>query len=135
LSRGGYILAHPDGTPEVILIGTGSEVHLCLGAAERLASDGVSARVVSLPCWQLFESQDIEYRDQVLPPTVRARVAVEAASDFGWDRYAGTGGAIIGRNDFGASAPSAVLFEAFGITVERIVEAAREQLSKHSHSS
>jgi transketolase len=134
LKRGGYILADSRGTPEVILIGTGSEVQLCLGAAERLAREGLRARVVSLPCWQLFEAQGPEYQEDVLPPAVRARVAVEAASTFGWSRYAGIEGTImgIGQSDFGASAPIEALLKEFGFTVERIVEAARDQVRKHT---
>ena len=136
LKRGGYILADSHGTPEVILIGTGSEVQLCLGAAERLAREGLRARVVSLPCWQLFEAQSPEYRADVLPPAVRARVAVEAASTFGWSRYVGIDGTTmgIGQSDFGASAPIEALLREFGFAVERIVEAARDQVRKHAHS-
>ena len=132
LKRGAYILADAGGTPDVILIGTGSEVQLCLGAAEVLAEEGIRARVVSLPCWELFEAEGAEYRNEVLPPTVRPRVAVEAASTFGWQRYVGIEGTIIGQLDFGASAPIEALFPAFGFTVERVVEAAHEQLRKNS---
>jgi transketolase len=136
LRRGGYILADSHGTPEVILIGTGSEVQLCLGAAERLVKEGLRARVVSLPCWQLFEAEGAEYREVVLPPAVRARVAVEAASTFGWSRYVGIEGTMvgIGQGDFGASAPIEALLKEFGFTVERIVEAARDQVRKHARS-
>jgi transketolase len=134
LGRGGYVLADSHGTPEVILIGTGSEVQLCLGAAERLAKEGLRTRVVSLPCWRLFEAQSAEYQEDVLPPAVRARVAVEAASTFGWSRYVGIEGSIIGigQSDFGASAPIGALLKQFGFTVERIVEAARDQVRKHT---
>ena len=95
----------PDGTPEVILIGTGSEVQLCVGAHEALAKEGIRSRVVSMPSWELFEKQDEAYRESVLPDAITARVAVEQASVIGWDRYAGSSGAIIGMHTFGASAP------------------------------
>jgi transketolase len=131
LVRGAYILAGgEDDQPELILIGTGSEVQLCVQAFERLESEGIKARVVSMPSWELFERQSKEYRDSVLPPEVTARVAVEQASTFGWDRYVGTGGAIIGMETFGASAPLQALQEKFGFTPERVVAAAREQLAK-----
>jgi hypothetical protein len=95
----------PDGRPEVLLLATGSEVSLCVTAYERLAAEGIRARVVSMPSWELFEQQSQEYRDRVVPPDVTARVAVEQASIFGWERYVGLGGAIIGMRTFGASAP------------------------------
>jgi transketolase len=109
----------------VILIGTGSEVHLALAAAERLETEGVPARVVSLPSWELFEAQPAEYRATVLPPNLRARVTVEAASPMGWLRYATEGGEILGLDHFGASAPGEVALERMGFTVERVVEAAK----------
>jgi transketolase len=131
LVRGAYILAGAeDDQPELILIGTGSEVQLCVQAFEQLTSEGVKARVVSMPSWELFEHQSREYRDSVLPPEVTARVAVEQASTFGWDRYVGTGGAIIGMETFGASAPLRALQEKFGFTPERVVAAAKEQFAK-----
>jgi len=131
VARGAYVLADAeDGQPEVILIGTGSEVQLCVQAYEQLASEGIKARVVSMPSWELFESQSPEYRDSVLPPSVTARVGVEQASTFGWDRYIGTGGCIIGMETFGASAPLKALQEKFGFTPDRVVAAAREQLAK-----
>ena len=123
-ARGGYVLAREDGDLRVILIGTGSEVHLCLSARELLQQRGVPTRVVSLPCWSIFEAQDRAYRDNVLPPGVHARVAVEAASVFGWERYVGDRGAVIGMTRFGASAPADVLFKEFGFTPERVVEKA-----------
>ncbi len=104
-AKGGYVLADSEGTPDVILIGTGSEVQLCVGAYEALKAEGVKARVVSMPSWDLFERQDEAYRNSVLPPEVLARVAVEQGSVIGWDRYAGSAGAIIGMHTFGASAP------------------------------
>jgi transketolase len=133
LARGAYILADAQpGQPEVILIGTGSEVQLCVQAYEQLASEGVKVRVVSMPSWELFEQQSQEYRDSVLPPEVTARVGVEQASTFGWDRYVGTSGCIIGMETFGASAPLKALQEKFGFTPERVVDAAKEQLAKRA---
>jgi len=126
LQRGGYVLADaPDGKPDVILIGTGSEVSLCLSAHEQLAAEGVKARVVSLPCWELFDAQPSEYRDAVLPPNVTRRVAVELGIRQGWDKYIGRCGAFIGMEGFGASAPIGVLLKHFGITVEKVVAAAK----------
>jgi transketolase len=128
LLRGAYVLADTD-KPEVILIGTGSEVHLCLEAFETLKAEKVSARVVSMPSWELFEQQDRAYREQVLPPEITARVCVEAASPLGWDRYVGASGAKITLCGFGASAPAADLMLRFGFTREAIVAAARRQLN------
>jgi len=128
-ARGGYTLARESGGDlRVILIGTGSEVHVCIGARELLQKDGIPTRVVSLPCWSIFESQDSAYRDDVLPPTVHARVAVEAASVFGWERYVGDRGAVIGMRRFGASAPADTLFKEFGFTPERVAEKAKSLL-------
>jgi transketolase len=117
------------GRPDVILIGTGSEVSLCVQAFERLTAEGVRARVVSMPSWELFEQQTQEYRDQVLPPDVTARVSVEQASTFGWERYTGPAGARIGMMTFGASAPLKELQKKFGFTVDHVVEAAHGQLA------
>ncbi|MFM8889594.1 MAG: transketolase [Solirubrobacterales bacterium] len=128
LMRGGYVLSDPDGTPEVILIATGSEVHLAVEAAEVLAGEGIGARVVSLPCWEAFDRQDAEYRDSVLPPGITARVGIEQASPLGWERFVGTDGAMIGMHGFGASAPFRDLRTHFGFTVEAVVEAARKQV-------
>ncbi len=125
LRRGGYILREARGEPRVILIGTGSEVHLALAAAERLEAEGIPARVVSLPSWELFEAQSAEYRATVLPPNLRARVTVEAAASMGWLRYATEAGEILGLDHFGASAPGEVALERMGFTVERVVEAAK----------
>jgi len=131
LVQGAYILADSQtGQPEVILIGTGSEVSLCVAAYEQLTSQGIKTRVVSMPSWELFEQQDQPYRDQVLPPAVTARVAVELASTFGWEHYVGPTGTIIGMTTFGASAPLKVLQKEFGFTKERIVEAALQQLGQ-----
>jgi transketolase len=129
LARGGYVLAGGDDEmPDVILIATGSEVQLALSAYEELAADGVKARVVSLPSWFLFDLQDAEYRDSVLPPSVTARVAVEQASTLGWDRYVGSAGTIVGMRTFGASAPLKEVERKFGFTPESVVEAARSLL-------
>jgi transketolase len=129
--RGGYVLRDPsDGrTPEVILIGTGSELQLAFGAAKALEVDGVAARVVSLPCWERFELQDAAYRESVLPRAVRARVAVEAGVSLGWDRWTGDDGAIVGIDHFGASAPAGTIFERFGFTVDRVAAVARGVLA------
>ena len=119
LAQGAYVLADAGGSPpEVILIATGSEVSLALEAHERLADEGIRSRVVSMPCWELFDAQPQSYRDAVLPPSVRARVSIEAASPFGWERYVGLEGAIIGVTDFGASAPGPVVMREFGFTPE-----------------
>ena len=132
LARGAYILADaPNADPEVILIGTGSEVSLCLEAYEQLTSEGVRARVVSMPSWELFDDQDRAYRDSVLLPHVKARVSVEEASDFGWTKHTGTEGHNIGIETFGASAPIKQLLKKFGFTVDHIVAAAKSQIIRH----
>ena len=124
--RGGYVLREaPGGTPDLILIGTGSELQLAVAAAEALDEDGISARVVSLPCWERFEAQDQAYRDQVLPPAVRKRVSVEIGVTLGWDRWVGDEGAIIGLDHYGASAPAGTIFEKFGFTSERVADVGR----------
>jgi transketolase len=120
----------PGGQPDVILMATGSEVGLAVSAWEALSKDGVKARVVSMPSWELFEHQGQEYRDRVLPPAVTARVAVEQASTFGWHRYIGLTGAAIGMRTFGASAPLKELQKKFGFTVEAVLEAAKKQLAR-----
>ena len=133
VAKGAYIMADArPGHPEVILIGTGSEVQLCAQAYETLKGEGVAARLVSMPSWELFEQQDQAYRDDVLPPGVTARVAVEAASPIGWDRYVGPTGAIIAMHSFGASAPIKDLMTRFGFTPEKVLEAARSQIAKHT---
>ena len=132
LAKGGYVLADaPGGKPSVILIGTGSEVQFCVAAYEQLTKEGVAVRVVSLPCWELFEHQPLAYRNSVLPPEVKARVSVEQASTFGWSCYVGDEGHSIGMRTFGASAPLKELQKKFGFTVENVVAAAREQLERH----
>lgn len=127
--RGGYVLAEAEGgEPRVVLIATGSEVQLAMGARARLAEEGIGARVVSLPSWELFAEQDSAYRDRVLPPQVTARVTIEAGTRLGWERFAGTGGVIIGIDRFGASAPAGELAEPYGMTVDNVVEKARALL-------
>jgi transketolase len=128
LRRGGYVLADCEGLPEIILIGTGSEVALCVEAYERLREEGVRARVVSLPSWELFDRQPAAYREEVLPARVRRRLAVEAARPLGWERYVGCEGRVLGVDRFGASAPHPAVAEAFGLTSRRVYEAARELL-------
>ncbi len=127
LARGAYVTADCDGVPQVILMATGSEMSLCIGAHEALAAEGIRSRVVSMPSWELFESQDQAYRDSVLPPSVPGRVAVEQGARMGWDRYAGWGGAVIAMHTFGASAPAGALLAKFGYTPEKVLEAARVQ--------
>jgi transketolase len=133
LAKGAYVLADdPTGKPELLLLATGSEVSLCVAAFERLTTEGIRVRVVSMPSWELFEQQSQSYRDAVLPPEVTARVSVEQASTFGWERYVGSSGTMIGMVSFGASAPLKELQKKFGFTVDRVVEAARAQLaSRH----
>ncbi len=134
VAKGAYVLAEADtGTPEVILLATGSEVHLALAARDELQADGVGTRVVSMPCWELFDRQPQSYRDEVLPPSVKARVAVEEASTLGWDRFVGDGGAVIGMHTFGASAPLKQLLGKFGFTPEKVAERARECLAAARH--
>ncbi|MAT40318.1 MAG: transketolase [Ectothiorhodospiraceae bacterium] len=130
--RGAYVLADCEGTPELVLIATGSEVQLCLKAYERLLSEGIKARVVSMPCWSLYEDQDDEYKDSVIPPEVDARVSVEAGSTFGWRRYTGRRGigSIIGLRDFGASAPVKDVLKEFGLTVDGIVDVAKRTIER-----
>jgi transketolase len=132
LARGAYVLADaPNADPEVILIGTGSEVSLCLEAYEQLTNEGIHARVVSMPSWELFDDQDRDYCDSVLPPHVKARVSVEQGSDFGWTKYTGTEGHTIGIETFGASAPLKQLLKKFGFTADHIVAAAKNQIARH----
>jgi transketolase len=129
VAQGAYVLADPpDGDPEVILIATGSEVAMTVQAYEQLTADGIRARVVSMPSMELFDQQPVTYRDQVLPPAVTARVSVEKGTTFGWDRWVGPNGAIIGMSTFGASAPLKVLQAKFGFTPQHIVATARAQL-------
>ncbi len=129
LAKGGYALNNVP-NPDVIIIGTGSELSLCVDAGEKLAAEGIKARVVSLPSWDLFEKQDQAYRDSVIPPTVTARVCVEMGGVLGWERYAGLTGAIVGMRSFGASAPLKDLLPHFGFTLEAVVKAAKGQVGK-----
>jgi transketolase len=131
LSKGAYILADAEGgNPDVILMSTGSEVQWCVNAHEQLKAEGIKARVVSMPSWELFEKQGQAYKDQVLPPDVKARVTVEQATTFGWERYAGATGVMIGMHGFGASAPLKDLLKKFGFTTEHVISAAREAIAR-----
>ena len=123
LSKGAYALAAPE-KPDVLLLASGSEVHIALESAEKLASENISAQVVSMPSWQLFQKQPKEYRDSVIPPSVKARVGIEAGVELGWHKWLGDKGVFIGMSSFGASAPGKVCFEKFGITAENVVKAA-----------
>jgi len=132
VAKGGYILGDAkDGMPEVIVIGTGSELSLCVAAYEKLTAEGVRTRVVSMPSTEIFDMQNEAYRNSVLPPSVRARVSVEAGSVFGWERYVGLDGVIIGMTTFGASAPAKDLFKKFGFTVDHVIQAAKQALAKN----
>ena len=131
LACGGYILADaPNGWPDVILVASGSEVALCVEARDRLAAEGMFARVVSLPSWELFEAQDNAYRENVLPPAIAARVTVEAGSVIGWDRYAGPLGVVLGMHSFGMSAPIEIVTDHFGFSAEHVVAAARQTMAR-----
>jgi transketolase len=130
VAKGAYVLADSGGTPQVILMGTGSEVQLCVGAYEKLTAEGVKARVVSMPSWELFEKQSPKYQAEVLPPAVRARVAVEAGTTFGWSRWVGDLGEVVGHDDFGASAPLKDVMTNFGFTVDNVLTKARETMNK-----
>jgi len=130
-AKGAYIFADADGgKPEVILMGTGSELHLCVEAYEQLKTEGVKARVVSMPCWELFDAQDAAYRESVLPANVTARISVEMATTFGWERYVGPKGQMIGMHSFGASAPLKDVLKKFGFVTENVVAAAKKALGK-----
>ncbi len=128
--KGGYVLADCEGEPELVLIATGSEVQLALGAHETLSAEGVRSRVVSLPCWEIFDRQDAEYRDEVLPPGAAVRVAIEEGSTMGWERYVGSDGTIVGMHTFGQSAPFKDVEEEFGFTAAKIADVAREALER-----
>lgn len=131
LHKGGYVLWEAGDAPEVILMGTGSEVHIALEAAKSLQEKGVAARVVSLPCWELFDAQPEEYRNEVLPPEIKARVSIEAGIPLGWEHYVGLEGKAMGITRFGASAPYEVLYREFGLTAERMVEEALALLERN----
>ena len=135
VAKGAYILADaPDGKPDVILMGSGSEISLCVNAYEQLKAEGIKARVVSMPSWDIFEHQDEAYRKKVLPPEVKARVAVEQASTFGWAQYVGLDGKIIGMHTFGASAPLKELQKKFGFSPDKVAEAAKEAIKQTKKS-
>ena len=135
VARGAYVLADaPDRNPDVLLLATGSEVALCVAAYELLKSEGFKARVISMPSWELFETQDQQYRDSVLPPSIKARVAVEAASTFGWERYVGCDGVTLGLHNFGLSAPAKVVAQHFRFSPENVAAAVREQIALHSET-
>jgi transketolase len=130
IERGAYVLREAaSGSPDVILIGTGSEVHICLEAAELLEAEGIAARVVSMPCMDRFAEQDESYQDSILPRTCGARVAVEAASGFGWHEWVGPNGELVTMRSFGKSAPAEALFEHFGFTPENVAEQAKRSIS------
>jgi transketolase len=130
--KGGYVLADAaDGKkPQVLLLATGSEVSICVDVYEKLKSEGIAARVVSMPAWDIFESQDDAYKDSVLPPDVDARVCVEQAAELGWDRYVGRLGAKVVMHTFGASAPLSELKKKFGFTPEHVYDAAKQQIAR-----
>jgi transketolase len=131
VAKGAYVLADPpQGSPEVILIATGSEVSLAVAAHDLLVAGGIRSRVVSMPSWDLFEMQPQEYRDNVLPPAITARVAIEQGSTFGWERYVGGRGKVIGMQTFGASAPLKELQKHFGFEPANVVAAAKEVLAR-----
>jgi transketolase len=129
IARGGYVLKDTSGTPDIVFIATGSEVALAVSAADALAADGVQARVVSMPCTDVFEAQDAGYRESVLPADANARVVIEAGVTDGWWRYAGAKGRVIGLDRFGESAPAGELFEHFGFSTDNVVAVAKELLN------
>jgi len=132
VAKGAYVLSDaPGGKPEVILIGTGSELSLCVDAAERLTQEGVKVRVVSMPSWDLFEKQDEKYKESVFPSNVWARVSVEMGATLGWDRYVGPKGEMVGMHTFGASAPLKDLLKKFGFTTDAVIAAARKTLARN----
>jgi transketolase len=133
IDRGAYVLRYsynePD-PPDLILIATGTELHICARAADTLEAEGIATRLVSMPCMENFAAQDAEYRDSVLPPKVRARVSLEAAATFGWHRWVGDLGEAIGMEGFGASAPAGALYKHFGLTPERVADAGRDVVKR-----
>jgi transketolase len=132
--RGGYVLRDANGgEPQLILIGTGSELQLCVTAADALEAEGIPTRVVSLPCWERFDAQDQAYRDRVLPPGVRKRVSVEAGVSLGWERWVGDEGAVIAIDHFGASAPAGTIFKELGFTTDRVADVGRRVVREGLH--
>jgi len=135
LARGAYVMAGAkDRKPDVILIASGSEVQLCISVYERLKQEGIAGRVVSMPSWELFEQQDRHYREEILPPSLKARVTVETGAVIGWDRYAGPDGTIIGMHTFGGSAPASGLMRKFGFVADKVLQAAKDQIAKHQRA-
>ena len=131
LLRGAYVLAEPtEGEPEFLLLASGSEVHVALAAHEKLSQEGIAVRVVSMPSWEIFEAQDETYRNEVLPNSIRTRVAIEAGVPMGWERYVGSRGKVLGIDHFGASAPGGLLLEKFGFTTDNVISAAKAILGK-----
>jgi len=128
LSKGAYVLIGAD-KPDVLLLASGSEVSIALNAAEKLTAENTAAQVVSMPCWELFEMQDKEYQDSVIPPGTKPRVGIEAGVEQGWSKWLGDKGVFIGMSSFGASAPGKICYEKFGITVEKTIEAAKKIMS------
>src|SRR5581483_4311308 len=135
VAKGAYIISEADGgSPDVVLIGTGSEVSLCMRAQEKLQGYGVKARVVSMPSWFLFEKQDEAYRESVLPKALKKRVTVEAGSSYGWHRWAGDEGIVIGIDHYGASAPGAEIMKHFGFTAEHVTSAALRLIGRQQEA-
>jgi transketolase len=130
VEQGGYVLSDCPGTPQIILIATGAEVHITLDAQAILADKGIAARVVNMPSWEIFEEKSTDFKNRVLPPAVEARIAVEAGISMGWERYVGPAGKVIGIDCFGASAPGGTVLKNYGFTAERIVETALQMLNK-----
>jgi transketolase len=130
IERGAYVLRDSTGPPELILMATGSEVHICNAAVDLLEADGIGTRLVSMPCVEHFAAQDSGYRDAVLPPECRARVSLEAASTLGWHRWVGELGEAVGMESFGASAPAGILYKHFGLTPERVAQSGREAVHR-----
>ena len=130
VASGGYILEDCGGEPDLILIGTGTELDLCVQAAKKLTAEGKKVRVVSMPCVELFEEQSESYKEEVLPSNIRKRLVVEAAESFGWHKYIGLDGDSVTMNSFGASAPGGLCMEKFGFTVENVIEKSRNLLNK-----
>jgi transketolase len=130
VQKGGYVLSDAEGTPDIILMASGSEVQWAMGAQEQLKNDGVQARVVSMPSWELFDQQDQTYRDEVLPPQITKRVAIEAGVTLGWYKWVGLQGAVVGLDRFGESGPGDEVMKHFGFTTENVVKVARGLLNK-----
>jgi transketolase len=130
VTRGAYVVQDGEGTPEVLLLGSGSEVHIAIEAANVLKAEGIKARVVSMPCWELFDEQDAAYRESVLPSSITARVSIEAGRTLGWERYVGMNGIAIGVDKFGASAPFERIYQEYGLTSAAVIAAAKKVLGR-----